>query len=69
MANVELSTFLKEIADAIRNIKGTSELINAQDFAVEINNFFNADTLQTFYVGTTAPTSSFGNNGDLYLQI
>lgn len=32
----ELKPFLTEIADAIRNKKGTSENINAQDFATEI---------------------------------
>lgn len=69
MANTNLSTFLQEIADAIRAVTGKTEVINAQNFASEINNFFSADTLQTFYTGSSAPSSSFGNNGDIYLVI
>lgn len=69
MASTNLSTYLQEIADAIRNVTGNTSAINAQDFATEINNFFSADTLQTFYTGSSAPSSSFGNNGDIYLVI
>lgn len=69
MASTNLSTFLKEIADAIRGVTGKTATINAQNFATEINNFFSADTLQTFYTGSSTPSSSFGNNGDIYLVI
>ena len=33
----KLSEFLTNIANAIRNLKGTTEPINAQNFATEIN--------------------------------
>lgn len=69
MASTNLSIFLQEIADAIRAVTGKTGTINAQNFASEINNFFSADTLQTFYTGSSAPSTSFGKDGDIYLVI
>lgn len=45
----KLSEFLTNIANAIRNLKGTSEPINAQNFATEINSMKEAlnDTTAT----------------------
>ena len=69
MASTNLSTFLQEIADAIRTVTGKTEVINAQNFASEINNFFSADTLQSFYTGSSAPSNDFGNDGDLFFVL
>ena len=55
----KLSEFLTNIANAIRNLKGTSEPINAQNFATEINSMKEAlddtnATPQDIVVGKTA---------------
>lgn len=41
---------------------GTSGYVNG----VKVNG---SQVIQRFYTGSTTPTSSFGNNGDLYLKV
>lgn len=35
-----LTDFLTDIADSIRSVKGTTDLINPQDFSTEIQNLW-----------------------------
>lgn len=47
--NVTLQEFVKDIADAIREKKGSSDLINPQDFATEIQNISGGGINNTSY--------------------
>ena len=64
----QLRPFLKSIADAIRNKKGTTETINAQDFASEIESIEGGGTggatLKGGWTGTAVPvdTTTFVEN-------
>ena len=57
-------TILTNIANAIRSKLGTNITYAPNAMAAAINSI----TFQKYYTGTSAPSSSLGNDGDIYIQ-
>ncbi len=60
MAYTTLNSLLKAIADAIRNKKGTTAQINAQNFPSEIASISTGITVKTQTVTKTVSISAYG---------
>lgn len=58
-AVVQIRPFLKGIADAIRTKKGTTDIINAQDFATEIASIETGGGLKGYNITITGSYTSF----------
>lgn len=65
MAKVLVSDqYLEDIADAIRELRSTTATYTPAQMAAAIQGV----EFVTYYTGTSAPSNSQGNNGDLYFQ-
>lgn len=65
MAKVLVSDqYLEDIADAIRELRSTTATYTPAQMAPAIQGV----EFVTYYTGTSAPSNSQGNNGDLYFQ-
>ena len=57
--------YLTDIADAIRN----KLEVNTTYTPAQMGPAIDSISFQNYYTGSANPTSSLGNNGDLYLQV
>jgi len=67
---MSLTEFLTNIANAIRNKKGTTDLIPAQNFADEINNLSGCTSFDVYPTGSGATISfDIASNYSEYAQL